>query len=151
MRPSGRVFEIKSPTVGDPYVSRHSEFFCPWRQNRTRDPERGATRVQKGFTGVEEASVAHSVPDSLRRPDDLRIAAGSFENAVDPRVEDRDDLSQSGENSDLSNTREKLAENEVQAAPNLNAIREAGLGARKREGPSALLTAATLGYDQRGC
>ena len=46
----------------------------------------------------------------------LRITAGGFKDAENARVEDGDDLGQSGENGHLPNTRKKLAKYEVHAA-----------------------------------
>ena len=75
-------------------------------------------------------------PDSLRRPDNLRIAASSLEDAENPRIEDRDDLGQSGENCDLGDSCEKLAKHEVQAALGASTLAVHGGGANPRAFPN---------------
>jgi len=64
---------------------------------------------------IEQSGVAHCAADSSRLANELRIAADSFEDAVDPGVEHRDNLGQAGHDGDLPDARDQLTEHEVNA------------------------------------
>jgi hypothetical protein len=54
----------------------------------------GAKRLQRRLAGIKEAGVTHDAANALRRPNNLGIASGRFQDAENPRVEDRHDLRQ---------------------------------------------------------
>ena len=79
------------------------------RKNGVLDSRYGAKRLQWPLAGIEEAGVAHDAANALRRPDHLGVASGRFQDAENPRIEDRHDLRQPRGHCDLADPQYELA------------------------------------------
>ena len=63
--------------------------------------------------GVEQSGVAHRAVDAARPADDLRVASRRAQDAEDAGVEHRHHLGEPGGDCDFSDTRQQLAERQV--------------------------------------